>query len=401
MQNLIWAAQLSEAPISICRSNLNGLPGAICTLSENGRLDVSYLGSDPQLFQVPPLNLQKLNFEKTQTELIELEKEIKKGVDFSDVSMINATAEKDLNVDITIGSTLEQCTYRSKISTMVVPSDDLKMISVNVSLHAKTALEQIQVQFNYSPPLRVNNQIQSYHQMLVNQSEQITAWFYMDDNCDITSTIISVVVSFINKQTIPRVIEKSTSLPLSMFYKLFLPQKESSIKLTIDVKDGTAPSLDQIFANDFHLESTSSAIGLKSIYSSKTVTVVMAKSSNRYRIQSDHLPSIAAILEVLIQRIEKKQESKIRLMATPPLPINALITHIDSHYNCYIDVQRIREELKQCAIRMRLLERRYFAKLDDKKLGSTVSISIFIKSTHDELLQLIQSLEKSKQDLSK
>lgn len=56
--------------------------------------------------------------------------------------------------------------------------------------------------------------------------------------------------------------------------------------------------------------------------------------------------------------------------------------------------------MKECAVRMRLLERRYFTKLDDKKLGSTDSISVFIKATHTEIMKHIQLLELTKQDLA-
>lgn len=281
--NLIWAAQLSDIPISICRTNLSGLPGAICTLSENGKLDISYLGSDPQTFQVPPLNLQKLNFEKTQNELTELEKEIRKGVDFSDASMINATAERDLNVELSINSTLHTCVYPTQISSAFILPEDLKMISVSVTLHANIALEQIQIQFNSSAPLKASNPIQSFQQMNANQNERIDTWFYMYNNCDIVSATITVIVSFLNKQTIPRVIEKSKSLPLSMFYHMTLPQKDSSIKLTIAVNHATAPTFDQLFENDFPSEAAHNAIAFKSIYSGKVVTIVAAKNSNRYR----------------------------------------------------------------------------------------------------------------------
>lgn len=274
---------MSNVPISICRTNLSGLPGAICTLSENGKLDMSFLGSDPQTFQVPSLNLQKLNFEKTQNELIELEKEIKKGVDFSDVSMINATAERDLNVELSISSTLDTCVYPTQIPSAVILPENLKMISASVTLHANIALEQIQIQFNCSAPLKASNSIQSFQQMNANQNEQIDTWFYMYNNCDIVSATITVIVSFINKQTVPRVIEKSKSLPLSMFYHMTLPQKDSSIKLTIAVNHATAPTFDQLFENDFPTEAAHNAIAFKSIYSGKVVTIVAAKNSNRYR----------------------------------------------------------------------------------------------------------------------
>lgn len=284
MTHLIWAAQLADVPVSICRSNLNGLAGAICSLSENGKIDVSYLGSDPQEFQVPPLNLQKINFEKTQNELIELEKEIKQGIDFTDMSMINATTERDLNVELTISPTLELCKYGTQIPPLAVSTDEIKMVLVSVSLKANANLEQIQVQFYCSLPLKMNKGMHSFQQMTTDQKEHLDYWFYMDKNIDIETTTISVIVSFINKQSIPRVIEKSKSLPLAMFYKLCQPQKEGAYKLTISVNRTVAPTIDQLFTQDFPIESTHNAAGFKSIYNGKIVTIVAGKHSNRYRL---------------------------------------------------------------------------------------------------------------------
>ncbi|XP_031630232.1 protein PTHB1 [Contarinia nasturtii] len=398
---LIWAAQLSYVPMAICRTNVNGLPGAICTLSETGKMAISYLGSDPQMFQVPPLNMQKLNFEKTQTELIELEKEIKAGIDFTDMSSINASAERDLNVDFSIDSTLEQCKYSTKMPSTIVSPDDMKMVRATVKLHAQTNLEQIQVQFYCSEPLTANKAIHSFQQMNANQSEIIETCFYMENSCDIASKSVVAVTSFINKHTIPRVIEKTIDLPLKMFFKTCIPQKDSAIKLTITVNQTTVPTIDQLFANDFPIEPTHNAIGFKSIYSGKIVTIVAAKNSNRFRLQSDHLPTIAPILESIVDRIEKYTTPKIRITNSSPLPVTALITLVDIHYKSYEKVQIVREKLKNCTIRMRLLERRYFTKLDDKKTGSIDSIVTFLKTTHQELMTHIQTLENAKQNLSK
>lgn len=61
------------------------------------------------------------------------------------------------------------------------------------------------------------------------------------------------------------------------------------------------------------------------------------------RIQSDHLPSIAVILEALIQRIEKyAHQSENRITTSSPLPIKFLITLVDEHYKSYRKVQMIR-----------------------------------------------------------
>lgn len=276
---------MSYVPIAICRTNINGLPGAICTLCDNGKIDVSYLGSDPQMFQVPPLNMQKLNFEKTQNELIELEKEIKAGIDFTDVSTINASAERDLNVDFTIDTTLHLCKYpiKSTINSIMPSFEDMRMVRATIKLNAHIQLQQIQVQFYCSAPLIASNAIHSIRQMNANQTEQTETDFYMGDCCDIATTAVTAVVSFINRNSIPRVIEKTKFLPLPMFYKVFTPQKESTIKLTIGVNQTTAPNLEQIFTPEFLIDSAHNAAAFKSIYTGKIVTIVAAKNSNRYR----------------------------------------------------------------------------------------------------------------------
>lgn len=284
MANLIWAAQLSDVPVAICRSNLDCLAGAIVALNANGKIDIAYLGSEPQLFQVPPLNLQKMNFEKTQMELIELEKEIKSGIDFTDVSMINATAERDLHVDVSISNTLETSKYPMKQANPSISTDEMKMILISVMLKANANLEQIQIQCNVQPPLKCSKEINSFQNLAVNKIEHFDTWIYVENNVDIPSTAANIIISFINKQSIPRIIEKKVFMPLKMFYRLHPPQKEATIKLTLSANKNDSPSIEQLFSKDFSVDTNShGAIGFKSIYSGKIVTIVTGKHSNRYR----------------------------------------------------------------------------------------------------------------------
>jgi hypothetical protein len=53
------------------------------TLNTTGKVCVGFLGSDPTIFKVPPINLSKLDYEKSKTELEEMEKEINSSVDNS------------------------------------------------------------------------------------------------------------------------------------------------------------------------------------------------------------------------------------------------------------------------------------------------------------------------------
>lgn len=68
----------------------------------------------------------------------------------------------------------------------------------------------------------------------------------------------------------------------------------------------------------------------------------MKLTSFTCRVQCDHLPAIAPILEALTDRVEKHAQLKIRVSNASPLPISALITVVDVHYKSYQNVQIIR-----------------------------------------------------------
>jgi Bardet-Biedl syndrome 9 protein len=80
---LVWCAELLDETIAIERGLFLGLAGGIVTLNSTGKLSIGYLGSDPHIFKVPPLNLSKLDYEKSKIELEEMEKEINSSVDNS------------------------------------------------------------------------------------------------------------------------------------------------------------------------------------------------------------------------------------------------------------------------------------------------------------------------------
>lgn len=282
LATLVWAAQLADTPVSMVRSNLSGLPGAICTLSETGKIVISYLGSDPQIFQVPPLNLQKLNFEKTQNELFELEKEIKAGVE-SDEPTYAQPANSDLSVCITLDERSEPDEGPSELPAVSLPSGEAKVITAHISLTANVRCDQIQVEWLCPIPLKASKSIHSIQHIDAEQSEQLGVLIYMENNFDVCSPTITVIVSYISEQGVPRVIEKTEWLPLSMFFKLCAPQKTADTRITISVDQVNAPSLDQLFMPDFQLDASQNAIAFQSIYTGRTVTIVAARSSNRYR----------------------------------------------------------------------------------------------------------------------
>lgn len=280
---LTWAAQLTDIPVSIVRSNLSGLPGAICTLSENGKIDISYLGSDPQTFQVPPLNLQKLNFEKTQNELIDLEKEITAAIHTNDLLTFNPSTKNDLTAQILFNEP-KQLQNETKLPLPTSCLDHILMVPAQVILSAHAPIKHIQAEIICPPSLKVNRAIYSINQMCVEQSNVFDIQLYVESDFEVCGTAITVIISYFREQNIPSVIEKTEMLPLSIFYRLCTPKKTADIHITISTDQVTAPRLGQLFANDFQLDASQNVLAFQSIYTGRIVTFIMAKNSNRYRL---------------------------------------------------------------------------------------------------------------------
>lgn len=281
--NLKWAAQLSDVPIAVNRSNLDGLPGAVVTLGRTGNLIASYLGSEPLVFKVPPLNLKALDFDNTQKELIELEKDIKAGIDFTDMSLINNAAEHDLSVQLVIGSKLVPFPLHNVNRGRSTDHETQNMCSVSVGLKASVPLEQIQVQFFVEAPLKCLQTVQSYEGIGADSIEQFDTHVYFGNGLPAPSAKVMVVVSFINKKCIPRIIRKVDYLPLDMFCKLDSPQKDALNKVTISVENSEVPTLEGLFTEYTGDLTSLGAVGFKIINSESIVTVVSAKNSNRFR----------------------------------------------------------------------------------------------------------------------
>lgn len=76
---LKWSAVLGTLPICIERIFLKTIRGALCLLTEDGLLQLCYLGTEPTLFTAPPIINRPLDFEKSEEELKTLSMMLKRS----------------------------------------------------------------------------------------------------------------------------------------------------------------------------------------------------------------------------------------------------------------------------------------------------------------------------------
>lgn len=276
--------------MAIQRSNIMGLPGGIVTLSPTGKLRIGYLGSDPYIFQVPPLNMQELTFQQAHDEFMQLEQEIKEATDIQDMKAINEKAYADVHIEFAI----EQSTNDDADTMLLdipahVTLKDLPVCSGKLKWHAMCDLSELQVVFNLPDGIKCSQDSLTYTDIKADSKETMELDFYTCDLLHIPTAKVEAIVSFISTRGIPRVIQKTAYLPLNMFFKTKQPQKAAAIKLTFNVNAGEeSVKLTNYFSEFVSWESDIQALGLVLLTTAdesqeEIITIVAAKNSNRIR----------------------------------------------------------------------------------------------------------------------
>uniref|UniRef100_A0A9J7ZDS6 Bardet-Biedl syndrome 9 n=2 Tax=Cyprinus carpio TaxID=7962 RepID=A0A9J7ZDS6_CYPCA len=74
---LKWVAQLSCVPVAVRVANFPELKGLVVTLSSDGHLQCSYMGTDPSFFTAPKVDAREVNYDEVDTEMKMLQKVIR------------------------------------------------------------------------------------------------------------------------------------------------------------------------------------------------------------------------------------------------------------------------------------------------------------------------------------
>ncbi|XP_036332462.1 uncharacterized protein LOC118743807, partial [Rhagoletis pomonella] len=274
-----------------------------------------------------------------------------------------------------------------------------------LKLRCKQELAELQVVFNLAEGLRCSQDTLAYVDMRAGQVETLELDFYVDDLLHLHTARVDVIVSFISNKGIPRVLQQSAYLPLTMFFKQKHPQKSAEIKLTYNIMSKTlTPKLSTFFPEFVAMESESQALGLLLLCPGdekreEVVTIVLAKNSNRLRIQSDTLETLPMILEritkVALENAQESHASKDKrvknvinprvktIMANPALPIHSILLKIDLHRETQENIHKQMLELDLLLQQFKTLQRRLQDHSEDE---SKETLVMQIEENYDQLI---------------
>ncbi|XP_075822630.1 protein PTHB1 isoform X2 [Microtus pennsylvanicus] len=395
---LKWATQLPHVPVAVRVGCLHDLKGVIVTLSDDGHLQCSYLGTDPSLFQAPKVESRELNYDELDVELKELQRIIK---DVKSQGVWPMTErEDDLKVSAVVSSSLDSV---SQATNVEVGADSVPSITVKITLQNRVVLQKVKLSLYVQPPL-------------VSTCDQFTFDFAVPDMTSVVASSVylkrsylpselegNVVVSYSKPTGIPRVTQCKFRLPLKLICLPGQPSKTASHKLTIDTNKPPV-SLPGLFP-DFASQSDDDQVNVMGfrLLGGSRVTLLASRTSQRYRIQSEQFEDLWLITNELILRLqeyfEKQGIKDFACSFSGCIPLQEYFELIDHHFELRINGEKLEELLSERAVQFRAIQRRLLTRFRDKTPAPLQHLDTLLDGTYKQVMALADAVEENQDRL--
>nr|XP_023420985.1 protein PTHB1 isoform X2 [Cavia porcellus] len=400
---LKWATQLPHIPVAVKVGSLHDLKGVIVTLSDDGHLQCSYLGTDPSLFQAPKVESRELNYKELDAELKELQKIIK---DVKSQGVWPMTErEDDLRVFATVSPNFDSVSQATDadIGTDLVPS-----ITVKVVLQSRLALQKVKLSVYVQPPLALTCDHFSFDFMAPETTREVAFSVYLKRSYTPSELEGNAVVSYFkptdrNPDGIPRVIQCKFRLPLKLICLPGQPSKSASHKLTIDTNKSPV-SLLSLFPG-FSSQPDDDQVNVMGFcfLGGSRVTLLASKTSQRYRIQSEQFEDLWLIINELILRLheyfEKQGIKDFSCSFSGSMPLQEYFELIDHHFELRINGEKLEELLSERAVQFRAIQRRLLTRFKDKTPAPLQHLDTLLDGTYKQVIALAEAVEENQANL--
>ncbi|NXL07820.1 PTHB1 protein, partial [Mesembrinibis cayennensis] len=396
---LKWATQLPHIPVSVKVANLQDLKGVIVTLSDNGHLQCSYLGTDPSLFQAPRVDSREINYEEFDAEMKELQKIIKEATKTEDI-LPKSEKHRDLIVTAEVSPDLdaESQAIDSEVKAEAVPS-----VTVKITIQSRVTAQKPNLTVCVQAPLAVTCDQFVFDDLEPDSSETVVLSVFLKGNCSPSELEGNCVVSYSTPTGIVKVAQCNFRLPLRLICFPAQPSKAANHKLTIDTNKPPISFL-TIFPDfvDPSEDDQANVLGFQFLTGSKT-TLLASKTSQRYRIQSDQLEDLWLITKELMLRLEehfKKQNCKdFTCTFSGSIPLQEYFELIDRHFELRLNAEKFQELLSERAVQFRAIERRLLTRFKDKTPAPLQHLDTLLEGTFREVIALADAAEENQANL--
>ncbi|XP_060761669.1 protein PTHB1 isoform X3 [Neoarius graeffei] len=349
---LKWAAQLNCVPVAVRVANFPELKGLVVTLSSEGHLQCSYMGTDPSFFTVPKVDSREVDYDKVDVEMKALQKVIREATRNQDI-IPKAETEDDLTLTAIVSTNLDDVSQAliPEINGIAVPS-----LTVTIKVSSRFAVQSAKMSVCVQPPLAV------------------TQDQFVFDSLGSGSQVVVAFSAFLNGRYTPADLTGDVAVSYSS------PTEFSG---KAEDKEGNTLAFQFIAGS--------------------RVTILASKTSQRYRIQSESFEDIWLVAKELVQRFErhfaKLGVKDFRNSFSGPIPLAEYFETVDHHFELRVNAQKYQDLLSERAVQFRAIQRRLLTRFKDKTPAPLQNLDTLMEGTYRQVIALADAAEENRASL--
>ncbi|XP_076648785.1 protein PTHB1-like [Halictus rubicundus] len=393
---LKWSAQLPFAPVTIARAHLQHLQGAIVALSDDGRLEVCYLGAEPGLFVAPPLHSRGYDYAAAENQLAEL-RAILKRTKPSEGRSNDAMTDAELIVALNVSPDLEVL-GRSINDDDGKDQDDRPLAcKVAIELSSYASLLDVQICVEVCKPLTVTHDFQIIPNLRDRHILETTV--YANGDLPPLSCEIVVIVTYRTDSEDGglRTVRKAGQLPLKMMLKSCPPENATSFT-TVIKRNEPLVSLSHLFPEltgnrTQGQRQNMNALGMRHTRNDHAVTIVSGNASNRYRVQSNDGLSTTLVVQQLIDRLEEKSPGGLSATIGQN-HLRLTQSRIEAHFLARRKIEAITNEIGLLTVQLRNIEKKILRAVRERNTGSLADTGLpfLLEATYASIFARLEDL---------
>ncbi|XP_061918584.1 protein PTHB1-like isoform X3 [Entelurus aequoreus] len=397
---LKWAAQLAFVPVALRVANFPELKGALVSLSWDGHLLCSYMGTDPSFFSTPKVDSREVDYEQADAEMKRLHKFIREASRTQDI-LRKDESEEALTVSASVSSRMD-----SPSRALIQDMDGLPVPSVTVKVKVKAigVLSSSRLTVAVQPPLAVTQDQFVLQPMGVGSSAAVEFSAFLDGRYPPADLDGDITVSYsspteFNPKGVPRVLQSRFTLPLALVCTASPPSKTSNFKITVDTNQ---PPVDLSTAFPEFAEKWEDKDGNSLAFHFLTggnVTLLASKTSQRYRIQSDIFEDMWLVVKELLHRVDlhfsKLGVNDFKKSFGGPLPLQDYFLSVDNHFQLRVSAQKYQDLLAERAVQFRAIQRRLLTRFKDKTPAPLQNLDTLLDATYSQVMALAEAADEN------
>jgi Bardet-Biedl syndrome 9 protein len=380
----------------------------IVSMDDHGKVQVTYLGTDPPMASLVNTEMKELNYDEMEEEHQDLLRVIRQthgeGAREADEILkiraqvpqaLDSSHEDDTDPDDPYGrvdGAVMQCTVR-----------------LVLTLQGKKAIENTTITIKAPACFMMSQTSIHVDKVSPGGTPQVVAIVFRVLNSVLCAGLnIIACASYFSSNNEPRTSVCEFRLPFALVAKLIQPVKNATYKLQLDI-NRTPPALQALF-NDMlsqpHVPS-SFGQGMSNLLSVQYVsgteaTVMVHKNAQKFELKASEFASLWLLTQELNLRLTEyfetheqgqAQDDPFIITYQDSLPLHDYFALMDEHFNYRKQLEELRADLADRTQQYRVIQKRLLVRFKDRNPSPLNHLDQLLAVTFEQTVQLTEAID--------